>query len=73
MLLPDTGQQSFLVLEGEGANGKSVYMAGLEAMLGEDNCSHVPLELFGDRFSRTQTLGKLANTPRLNDCSSEET
>lgn len=61
MLLPDTGHQSFLVLEGEGANGKSVYMAGLEAMLGEDNCSHVPLELFGDRFSRTQTLGKLAN------------
>lgn len=61
MLLPDTGQQSFLVLEGEGANGKSVYMAGLEAMLGEDNCSHVPLEVFGDRFSRTQTLGKLAN------------
>lgn len=61
LLFPDTGQQSFLVLEGEGANGKSVYMAGLEAMLGEDNCSHVPLELFGDRFSRTQTLGKLAN------------
>lgn len=61
MLMPDTGQQSFLVLEGEGANGKSVYMAGLEALLGEDNCSHVPLELFGDRFSRTQTLGKLAN------------
>lgn len=61
MLLPDTGQQSFLVLEGEGANGKSVFMAAIEAMLGEDNCSHVPLELFGDRFSRTQTLGKLAN------------
>ena len=61
MLLPDTGQQRFLVLEGEGANGKSVYMAALEAMLGEENCSHVPLELFGDRFSRTQTLGKLAN------------
>lgn len=61
MLLPDTGQQSFLVLEGEGANGKSVFLAAIEAMLGEDNCAHVPLELFGDRFSRTQTLGKLAN------------
>ena len=31
------------------------------AMLGEENCSHVSLELFGDRFSKTMTLGKLAN------------
>ncbi|MHB8862052.1 MAG: phage/plasmid primase, P4 family [Pirellulaceae bacterium] len=60
-LLPDTGQQRFLVLEGEGANGKSVYFAALEAMLGSDNVSHVPLETFYDRFSKTQTLGKLAN------------
>ena len=60
-LLPDTGQQRFLVLEGEGANGKSVYFAALEAMLGVDNVAHVPLEVFGDRFSKTQTLGKLAN------------
>lgn len=60
-LLPDTGQQRFLVLEGEGANGKSVYFAALEAMLGTDNVSHVPLEVFGDRFSKSQTLGKLAN------------
>jgi len=61
LLLPDTGFQKFLVLEGEGANGKSVYCAGIEAMLGRDNCSHVSLEVFGDRFSRTQTLGKLVN------------
>ena len=60
-LLPDTGEQKFLMLEGEGANGKSVYLAGLTAMLGHDNCSHVPLELFGERFSKTQTLGKLLN------------
>jgi len=61
LLLPDTGQQKFLVLEGEGANGKSVYFAAIEAMLGTDNVSHVPLEIFGDRFSKTQTIGKLAN------------
>ncbi len=60
-LTPDTSLQKFLVLEGEGANGKSVYMAGLEAMLGGESVSHVPLEVFGDRFSRTQTLGKLLN------------
>jgi len=61
LLLPDTDQQKFMVLEGEGGNGKSVYLAGLEAMLGADNCSHVGLEKFGDRFSLAQTLGKLAN------------
>lgn len=60
-LLPDTGEQKFLILEGEGANGKSVYIAALTAMLGQDNVSNVQLENFGDRFSRTETLGKLLN------------
>lgn len=57
----DTIFQKFLLCVGEGANGKSVYCAGLQAILGEDNCSMVPLELFGDRFAKTQTLGKLLN------------
>jgi len=61
LLLPDTGQQRFMFLEGEGSNGKSVYCAGIIAMLGVENVAHVPLEQFGQRFSLTQTLGKLAN------------
>jgi P4 family phage/plasmid primase-like protien len=61
LLLPTTDHQKFLFLEGEGANGKSVYLAGIEAMLGVKNCSHVPLEVFGQQFMLTQTLGKLAN------------
>lgn len=61
LLLPDTGQQRFLIMQGEGANGKSVYCAAMEALVGGDNASHVPLELFGDRFSKTSTLGKLVN------------
>jgi len=60
-LLPDTSRHTFMLLEGEGANGKSVYCAALEAMLGLENCSHVPLEIFSQRFALTQTLGKLAN------------
>lgn len=57
----DTGPQKFLFLEGEGSNGKSVYCAAVEAMLGAENCSHVPLEIFGQPFMLTSTLGKLAN------------
>lgn len=57
----DMAMQKFMVFEGEGANGKSVACAALEAMLGPENCSHVPLELFGERFQLTPTIGKLAN------------
>ncbi|MEN6507140.1 MAG: phage/plasmid primase, P4 family [Planctomycetaceae bacterium] len=61
LLLPYTGEQKFMILEGEGANGKSVFCAGIESMLGKDNVSHVPLEIFGERFQLTQTIGKLCN------------
>lgn len=61
LLLPDTSKQRFFVCEGEGANGKSVYCAAIEAMLGRQNVAHVPLEVFGQRFQLTPTLGKLAN------------
>jgi len=60
-LLPDTGQQKFLSMEGHGSNGKSVFCAALVAMLGIENCSHISLERFGERFERTETLGKLVN------------
>jgi P4 family phage/plasmid primase-like protien len=60
-LVRDTDRQKFLLMEGEGANGKSVVCAAMEATLGSDNCSHVPLEMFGERFQLTVTLGKLAN------------
>jgi P4 family phage/plasmid primase-like protien len=60
-LLPDVSLQKFLILLGEGANGKSVICAVLRAVLGEDNCTSVPLEMFGERFALERTLGKLAN------------
>jgi P4 family phage/plasmid primase-like protien len=60
-LTPDTSLQKFLLMFGKGGNGKSVACAALEGTLGSDNCSHVPLELFGARFQLAQTLGKLAN------------
>lgn len=61
-LTPDTSYQKFLAMEGEGGNGKSVFMAGLQAMLGAENCSHIGLERFaGDSFDAGETFGKLVN------------
>lgn len=53
--------QRFLVLEGEGGNGKTVYFTAITAMLGEENVSHVTLENFGGRFELASTIGKAAN------------
>jgi putative DNA primase/helicase len=61
LLVPDTSKQRFLMLVGEGANGKSVICAVLRGLLGNANVSSVPLELFGDKFRLAGTLGKLAN------------
>jgi putative DNA primase/helicase len=61
LLLPDTSLQRFLLMLGDGGNGKSVILAVIEAVLGRDNISSVPLEMFGDRFRLSGTLGKLAN------------
>ena len=57
----DTSHQKLLMLYGEGANGKSVILSALQALIGRDNCSTVPLEAFADRFAKTSTLGKLIN------------
>ena len=60
-LTPDTSQHKFLVAEGEGANGKSVLLEILTKLLGEQNVSQVPLEMFATRFQLTRTIGKQAN------------
>ncbi len=57
----DTCLQKFLLVVGEGANGKSVACAALTALLGEANVSAVPLESFGQRFQLYATFGRLAN------------
>lgn len=60
-LVYDLSQQRFLILEGEGANGKSVVCQVLRSLVGEANVTAVPLELFGARFQLGPTLGMLAN------------
>ncbi len=66
LLTASTDEQKFMILEGEGKNGKSVFLAGVTAMLGLDNVSNVALENFGDRFQITNTIGKLLNA--CGDC-----
>jgi P4 family phage/plasmid primase-like protien len=60
-LTPDTSFHAFLLMHGEGSNGKSVVCSVLRGMLGDDNVSTVPLEVFGERFQLNATLDKLAN------------
>jgi P4 family phage/plasmid primase-like protien len=53
--------QRFLAMEGEGGNGKTVYTAGITAMLGSENISRVALEKFGGQFDLSTTIGKAVN------------
>jgi len=62
LLTPDLRKQKFLLCLGEGANGKGVFFETMENMLGRNNCSHVLLARFGDKFSLYHTLGKLVNS-----------
>ena len=61
LLTRENKMQRFMVLEGEGGNGKTCYFAGVTAMLGQENVSYVALENFGSRFDLSMTIGKAAN------------
>ncbi len=59
---PDVSLQKAILLLGEGGNGKSTYLTGVTAFLGQANVSAVSLhKLESDRFSVARLVGKLAN------------
>lgn len=62
-LIRDVKQQKFVVLIGQGANGKGIICAGMRAMLGEKNVASVGLEQFSPTrtFNLAHLDGKLAN------------
>ena len=62
-LIHDTSQSKFVVLVGDGANGKSVLLNLLAGLLGQENVSAIPLESFNAArtFPIAVTIGKLAN------------
>jgi hypothetical protein len=59
-LIPGNSFHKFFLFEGQGANGKSVGLKMLEAMLGRENISSVPLGIRG-AVQLVSTIGKLAN------------
>lgn len=60
-LTHDTKQQKFLLMVGEGANGKTVVCEITILLLGKENVSSVALEQFGQTHAPVGMLGKLAN------------
>jgi DNA primase catalytic core len=61
-LLPDTRFETNLMLTGSGANGKSVLLKAVAALIGVKNMANVPLqELSENRFKRAELAGKLVN------------
>ena len=54
--------QVFLLLLGEGANGKSVMIDIFNAVIGEQNTSSLSMDKLAERFFSSQLLFKLCNT-----------
>lgn len=53
--------QKLVILLGETHAGKSISLKLLGTFLGEDNCSHIPLQNLSDRFNKVELYGKFAN------------
>jgi putative DNA primase/helicase len=61
-LIPDTSLAKCLVLVGDGGNGKSAFLTLVEALLGRENVSNLPIyALVEERSSAALLFGKLAN------------
>ena len=60
-LTPDVSHHKAIALVGEGANGKSVILNILEALVGADNCSALMLSDLKERFRLAELENKLVN------------
>lgn len=62
LMTPDTSIQKAILLLGEGANGKSTYLRGVESFAGSRNTANLSLQkIETDRFAAARLVGKLAN------------
>ena len=60
-LTPSISFHKAFFLVGDGANGKSVVLDVLEALVGVENCSALMLSDLNERFRLAELLGKLVN------------
>lgn len=60
-LTKDVRYQKCFCLIGEGANGKSVLLSVLEAMVGSDNTSHIEIAFLNSDFQRIKLFNSLVN------------
>jgi putative DNA primase/helicase len=62
LMLPGTSIQKAILLVGEGANGKSVYLRNVQSFLGTSNVANLSLQqIETNRFASERLVGKLAN------------
>jgi putative DNA primase/helicase len=62
LMVPHTEIQKVIFLLGSGANGKSIWLEGLMALIGAKNISHLTLQqIEHDKFAVANLLGKLVN------------
>lgn len=60
-LLPGNKMQRFFQFDGAASTGKTTVSHVLTALVGASNVSHVPLDLFSERFQLGSSIGKLVN------------
>jgi putative DNA primase/helicase len=61
LMVPFTKAQKAIILLGEGSNGKSLFLEGVQRLLGEANFSTLTLSQLNQRFFTSALLWKLAN------------
>lgn len=60
-LTRETRWEKMLILYGPGGDGKSTFMNVLRAMVGQENCSHIPMGRLEDQFYLSRLVDKLIN------------
>jgi putative DNA primase/helicase len=60
-LTRETRYEKMLLLHGPGGDGKSTLMNVLRQLVGEENCSHIPMGRLDDQFYLSRLVNKLLN------------
>lgn len=61
LLSQDNTYNKFLLMTGQGGNGKSVFLTVIKALLGAENVASSPLDQIADRFEASAYYDKLVN------------